>query len=95
MDFSNLFITLSRESYKTVAEAKAAGAATINVGLFLNTVIDFTIVALAVFLMVKQINRLTKKPEAPAAPTTKDCPFCCTAVPIKATRCPSCTSQLS
>ena len=91
MDFSNLFIPLSRESFKTVAEAKAAGAATINIGVFINTVIDFLIVALAVFLMVKQINRLTKKP---ADPTTKDCQFCCTSIPIKATRCPHCTSQL-
>jgi large conductance mechanosensitive channel len=95
VDFSNLFISLSHESYKSLAEAKAAGAATINIGVFINTLLDFAIVAFAVFLMVKQVNRfMPKKAEAPAAPTTKDCQFCCTAIPIKATRCPNCTSPL-
>ncbi len=95
MDFSNLFINLSGKQYASVAEAKAAGAATLNYGLFLNTVLDFLIVAFAVFLLVRQVNRLRAKPEAPAAPTTKDCPFCASAIPIKATRCPQCTSDLN
>lgn len=95
MDFSNLFISLSDKPVATLAEAKAAGIATINYGLFLNTVIDFTIVALAIFLLIQQINRLKREaPAAPAAPTTKDCPFCLSAVPLKATRCPHCTSEL-
>jgi len=95
MDFSNLFINLSGKSYATVAEAKAAGAATLNYGLFLNSVIDFLIVAFAIFLLVRQINRMKRQPEAvPAAPTTKECVYCLSAVPIKATRCPHCTSEL-
>jgi large conductance mechanosensitive channel len=95
MDFSNLFINLSGKEYATVAEAKAAGAATLNYGLFLNTVLDFVIVAFAIFLLIRQINRMRAKPaEAPAAPTTKECPFCASSIPIKATRCPQCTSAL-
>ncbi|TAL00680.1 MAG: large-conductance mechanosensitive channel protein MscL [Rhodospirillaceae bacterium] len=92
VDFSNIFITLSHQSYKTVAEAKAAGAATINVGLFINTIIDFLIVAFAIFLLVKQVNRFMPKP-APAV-VTKECGYCYTPIPVKATRCPHCTSQL-
>jgi large conductance mechanosensitive channel len=92
VDFSGLFLNLSGKSFATLAEAKAAGAPTINYGLFLNTVIDFIIVAFAIFLLVRQINRWNKP--APAAPTTKDCPFCCSAIAIKATRCPNCTSEL-
>ncbi|MGE5027333.1 MAG: large conductance mechanosensitive channel protein MscL [Betaproteobacteria bacterium] len=91
-DFSNLFINLSDKPVTTLAEAKAAGIATINYGLFLNTLIDFAIVAFAVFLLVRQINRLKK--EEPAAPTTKECPYCLNAVPLKATRCGHCTSEL-
>jgi large conductance mechanosensitive channel len=94
VDFSNLFISLSHEHYNTLAEAKAAGAATINFGVFINTLLDFLIVAFVVFLMVRQINRLFPKKEEAAALATKDCPFCCTAVPTKASRCPNCTSQL-
>ena len=95
VDFSNLFINLSGKSYATLAEAKAAGAATLNVGLFINTVIDFVLVAFAIFLLVKQVNRLKREPEAaPAAPTTKECAFCWSSIPIKATRCPHCTSEL-
>ena len=76
--------------------AKAAGAATLNYGIFLNTVIDFLIVAFAIFLLIKQVNRLTlkKQEEAPAAPTTKDCPHCLSSIPIKATRCANCTSDV-
>jgi large conductance mechanosensitive channel len=95
VDFSNLFIGLSGKTYTTLQEAKAAGAATINYGLFFNTVLDFLIVAFAVFLLVKQINRLKREEQpAPAAPTTKDCPFCLSSVPLKAIRCPHCTSEL-
>lgn len=90
VDFSNLFINLSGTSYPTIAAAKAAGAATLNYGLFINSIVDFTIMAFAIFLLVKQVNRLCAKPEA--APTTKECPHCFSSVNIKATRCPSCTS---
>jgi len=93
VDFSNLFINLSGKSYATLEAAKAAGAATIKYGVFINTVIDFIIVAFAIFLLVRQVNRL-KRQEAPAAPTTKECPFCFSLVPIKATRCPHCTSEM-
>ncbi len=95
VDFSNLFINLSGQPWTSVAEAKKAGAPTINYGLFLNTIINFIIIAFVLFLMIKQINRLTApKPQAPAQPSTKECPFCFTAIPIKAVRCPNCTSEL-
>ncbi len=95
VDFSNLFVNLSGGAYSSVAEAKAAGAATINYGLFINAVIDFVIVAFVIFLLVKQVNRLKRQPApAPAAPTTKECPYCLYAVPINAKRCPFCTSDL-
>jgi large conductance mechanosensitive channel len=94
IDFSSLFINLSGQTFATLAEAKAAGAPTINIGLFLNNVIDFLIVALVIFFLVKQINRLKRK-EAPAAPaSTRDCPRCLSAVPLKASRCAFCTSDL-
>ena len=92
VDFTSLFINLSGD-YKTLAAAKEAGAATINYGLFLNTIITFLIVALVVFLLIRQVNRM-KEAEPVAAPNTKDCPFCFTAIPLKATRCPHCTSEL-
>jgi large conductance mechanosensitive channel len=96
VDFSSIFINLSGTHYDSLAAAKAAGAATLNVGSFVNAVIDFLIVAFAIFLLIKQINRFMPKPPAPAAaPATKDCPYCVTAIPLKATRCPSCTSQLT
>jgi len=91
-DFSNLFLSLSGRSYVSLAAAKAAGAATINYGMFVNTVINFLIVAFAVFLLVRQVNRFMPKP-APA-PTTRECPYCLSAVPLKATRCAHCTSDL-
>ena len=95
MDFSNLFITLTPgKSFETVKQAKDAGAATLNYGLFINTCIDFLIVAFAVFMLVKQINRLRATPEPPP-PNTKDCPFCCSKIPIPASRCPQCTSELA
>ena len=93
INFSDLFINLSGKSYPTVAAAKAAGAPTINYGMFINTVIDFLIVAFAIYLLIVQVNRLKKKPEE-APPATKECPFCISAVPIKATKCPHCTSNL-
>jgi large conductance mechanosensitive channel len=93
VDFSSLFINLSGQSYTTLAQAKAAGAATINYGLFINTVIDFLIVAFVIFLLVKQVNRFKKQP-APAAPPTRKCPFCLSAVPLEAARCAFCTSEL-
>jgi large conductance mechanosensitive channel len=95
VDFASLYINLSGKPYATLAEAKAAGAATINYGVFLNVLIDFLIVVLVMFLLIKQVNKLRRKPaEAPAVPTTKECPFCFSIIPIKAVRCPSCTSQL-
>ena len=96
VDFSNLFLNLSGKHYDSLAAAKAAGAATINYGVFLNNVIDFLIVAFVIFLLVKQVNRLKAK-EAPApaaAPTTRECPRCLSAVPLKASRCAFCTSDL-
>jgi large conductance mechanosensitive channel len=96
VDFSGLFINLSGQTFATLAEAKKAGVATINYGLFLNTVLDFLIVAFAIFLLIKQVNRLNRQPApAPAAPTTKDCPYCLSAIPIPAVRCAHCTSQLT
>jgi len=95
VDFSNLFFNLSEKSYETLAAAKAAGAPTLNYGLFLNTVINFLIVAFCVFLVVQQVNRWTKKPAAPAAPITKDCPQCAMSIPIAAKRCGHCTAQLA
>ena len=94
VDFSNLFISLTGQTYPSLAAAKAAGAATINYGLFLNSIINFLIVAFAVFLMVKQINRLKPAPAPVAAPPTKECLHCLSTIAAKATRCPQCTSQL-
>ena len=97
VDFSNLFVVLKAGTtagpYASLADAQAAGAVTINYGFFINTIISFIIVAFAVFMIIKQMNRMKK--EAPAAaPSTKECPFCLSAVPLKATRCPFCTSDL-
>ena len=92
-DFSNKFLTLKGQSLATLDAAKEAGSVTLNYGLFVNTIIDFIIIAFAIFLVIKQINRFKKKPEAPP-PNTKECPFCLSAVPIKATRCGHCTSEL-
>jgi large conductance mechanosensitive channel len=93
VDFSGLFLNISGTSYPTLAAAKAAGAATINYGVFLNTVLDFLIVALVIFMLIRQVNRWSK-PVPAAAPTTKECPYCYSAIPLKATRCPNCTSEL-
>jgi large conductance mechanosensitive channel len=94
VDFANLFLNLSSTDYPSLAAAKAAGAATLNYGIFINTVIDFLFVAFAVFLLVKQINRLNRGPEPAAPPTTKECPYCLSSIPLKAIRCPHCTSEL-
>lgn len=93
VDFSNLFISLDGTAYETLEAAQTAGAATINYGLFLNTVIDFLIVAFFIFLVIRMANRM-KKPTLAAEPTTKECPYCYSIISIKAKRCPNCTSQL-
>ncbi|HUE19048.1 MAG TPA: large-conductance mechanosensitive channel protein MscL [Stellaceae bacterium] len=99
VDFSSLFVSLSGTHYDSIAQAKAAGAATLNYGAFINTVVNFVIVAFAVFILVRYLNKLSSsfaapEPTAPQAPTTKECPFCMSTVSLKATRCPQCTSQL-
>ena len=95
VDFSNLYIPLAGQTSKTLAEAQALGP-TINIGLFLNALITFVIIAFVMFLVVQGINRMMPKPAAPTPPpATKDCQFCATAIPVKATRCPNCTSQLT
>jgi large conductance mechanosensitive channel len=95
VNFADMFLNLSGQSYPSVAAAKAAGAPTLNYGVFINTVINFVIVAFVVFLVVRGVNRLTAKPApAPAAPTTKECQFCASTISIKARRCPQCTSEL-
>ncbi len=93
VDFANLFIDLSGYGYTSLANAKDAGAATLNYGLFINNIIDFVIVAFVIFLFIRTINRM-KKPVPALAPTTKPCPHCITDIPLQATRCPHCTSQL-
>ncbi len=97
VDFSNLFLVLGEtdKTIKTVADAKTAGVVTLNYGLFLNTIINFLIIAFSVFLLVRQVNRWTTKPAAAAAPTTKECPQCAMTIPIAAKRCGHCTSQVA
>jgi large conductance mechanosensitive channel len=95
VDFSNLFVSLDGRHFDSLVDAKKAGAATLNYGQFVNTVFNFLIVAFAVYLLVQQVNRWTKKPEPAAAPTTKECPQCATSIPIKARKCPHCTSQIA
>lgn len=93
VDFSSLFMNLSGTPQPSLAAAKAAGAPTVNYGVFLQTVLDFIIIAFVIFMLVKQVNRL-KTPAAPSAPTTKDCPLCLSTIPIKATKCAHCTSAV-
>ncbi len=100
VDFSNIFVVLKEGKvavpYASVAAAKAAGAVSINFGLFVNHVISFVVVAFSVFLLVRTMNKLKREEAAPpAAPTTKECTYCCSKIPIKATRCPNCTSELA
>jgi len=99
VDFANLFLVLKQGTmpspYASLAAAKQAGAVTLNVGVFINTIINFIIIAFSIFLVIRQMNKLKNTAEAPAAaPTTKECPFCYSAIPLKASRCPHCTSQL-
>lgn len=99
LDFANLFILLKSGSptgpYASLAEAQAAGAVTINYGVFINAVVSFLIVAFVIFLLIRSINRMKREEEAPLAePTTKECPYCLSTIPIKATRCPHCTTEL-
>jgi len=100
VDFANLFAVLKQSEtlagpYASLADAQAAGAVTINYGVFINTIISFIVIAFAIFMVIRNMNKLKKKEEAPPAePTTKDCPYCLTSIPIKATRCPNCTSKL-
>ena len=94
-DFSSKFINLSGHAYATLADAKAAGAATVNYGVFLNAVSDFLIVAFVVFMLIRQVNRLKSEEKPPLLTAIKDCPFCLSAVAIGATRCPHCTSALT
>lgn len=99
VDFSNLFVVLKQGvpagSYPSLAEAQAAGAVSVNYGIFINTIISFIIVAFAVFLLIRNVNKMKREAEEPPAEsTTKDCPYCFSTIPIKATRCAFCTSQL-
>jgi large conductance mechanosensitive channel len=93
VDFTNLFVSLTGQHFDTLAAAKAVGAPTLNYGLFANHVLNFLIVAFAIFLLVRQVNRFKRQQEAPA-PSTRECPYCLSAIPIKATRCAHCTSEL-
>jgi large conductance mechanosensitive channel len=92
--FDDLFVTLSGGSYPSLAAAKAAGAPTLNYGVFINTIVNFVIIAFAVFVLVRQIDRMRAKP-VPPSPSTKECPHCAMAIPLRATRCPQCTSALA
>lgn len=94
VDFKDLFLTLNGQSYASLAAAKAAGAPVIAYGQFINTVINFLLISFVIFIVVKQANRFKKPAPAPAAPSTKDCPFCASVIPVKAVRCPLCTSDL-
>lgn len=94
VNFADMFISLSSQSYPSVAAAKAAGAPTINIGVFINTIINFIIIGFVVFLLVRQVNRMRTQPAA-AAPTTKECAYCASMIPLKARRCPHCTSELA
>ena len=97
VDFNNLYVSLNGKVYESLDAAKKAGAATINYGTFINNVLDFLIVALAMFIIVQWYETMVERIEGPkpvAAPTTKDCPYCLSSIPIAATRCPHCTSQL-
>ncbi len=94
VDFSNLYINMGATKYASLAEAQAAGAPTLNYGLFLNNVVNFLIVALVIFLLIRGMNRLAKKEEKPAEVTTRECPHCMSTISKKATRCPHCTSEV-
>lgn len=95
VDFTNLFVSLTGVKYTSLAEAQAAGAPTLNYGLFIKNIIDFLIVAFVIFLLIRAINRLSRKEEKPVEVTTRECPFCQTSISKKATRCPNCTSEVT
>jgi len=94
VDFTNLYVSLNGQKFASLAEAQAAGAPTLNYGLFINNLIDFIIIALVIFLMIRGLAKLSKKEEAPVEVTTRDCPYCQTSISKKATRCPHCTSEV-
>ncbi|HEY5561518.1 MAG TPA: large conductance mechanosensitive channel protein MscL [Clostridiaceae bacterium] len=94
VDFSNLFLSLGNVKYKTIDAAKAAGVGTLNYGLFINNIIDFLIIAFSIFLVIKQLNRISKKKEIIKEVTTKKCKYCFSEIDLKATRCPKCTSEI-
>ena len=93
VNFSDLFVDLSGKGFTSLKAAKDAGAPVISYGVFINTILDFVIIAFVIFMVIKQINRFKKEP-TPVPPNTKDCPFCCSAIPIPAKRCPHCTADL-
>jgi large conductance mechanosensitive channel len=95
VDFTNLYVSLNGQKFTSLAEAQAAGAPTLNYGLFINNLIDFLIIALVIFLLVRGLAKLSKKEETPAEVTTRDCPYCQTSISKKATRCPHCTSDVN
>jgi len=95
VDFKDLFVSLNGQTYASLAAAKTAGAPVIAYGQFINTVINFLVIAFVIFMIVKQANRFNQPVPAPAPPATKDCPYCATAIPMKAVRCPLCTSALT
>ena len=94
VSFSDLFVSLDGRSYPSIAAAKAAGAATLNYGLFITSIINFIVIAFAVFLVMRAVTRAVARPAAAAAPATRDCPFCAMAIPLRAVRCPQCTSEV-
>jgi large conductance mechanosensitive channel len=94
VDFRNLFVALDRQGYASLADAQQAGAPTINYGQFMNTVFEFLIVAFVIFMMVRQLNRLKTPEPTPPKDDSRDCPYCVSRIPGKATRCPNCTSEL-
>lgn len=95
VDFTNLYVSLTGAKYASLAEAQAAGAPTLNYGLFIKNIIDFVLIAVVIFLMIRGINRLPKKEEKVEEPTTRECPYCLTQIAKKATRCPNCTSEVT
>jgi large conductance mechanosensitive channel len=95
IDFKNLFVTLKGDTYPSLEEARKGGAVVIAYGAFLNTIVQFLIVAFAIFLLVRQVNKFQQPAPAAPAPPTRDCPYCLTAIPVKAVRCPHCTSDVA
>jgi large conductance mechanosensitive channel len=94
VNFTDMFISLSGQAFPSLAAAKAAGAPTLNYGVFINNVINFIIIGFVIFLLIRQVNRMTVQPAAPPAPTSRECPMCTMQIPLKARRCPHCTSEM-